>query len=84
MAYHRPAKERRPRGAAAGPLRDVVEIDETGFYVRMTLRCGHIALQYPYRMKQHRPYPRRKRCDHCQGQQAARARQAQMKPEGGQ
>jgi len=57
--------KRRPTGAAAGPLREVVNIDESGFYVRMILECGHMALQYPYAMKDHRPYPRRKRCDAC-------------------
>ena len=63
MRYY--GKPRRPTGAAAGPLREVVSIDESGFYVRMTLVCGHMALQYPYAMKDHRPYPRRKRCDAC-------------------
>lgn len=61
----RSGRQRRPKGAAAGPLREVVSIDESGFYVRMMLTCGHMTLQYPYAMKEHRPYPKRKRCDAC-------------------
>lgn len=45
-----------------GPLRRIVATDESGFYVRFTLECGHVSLKYPYKFKDHLPYPRRRRC----------------------
>ena len=47
------------------PLCRVVSIDESGFYVRLTLECGAVSLMYPYKFKDHKPYPKRRRCPIC-------------------
>jgi hypothetical protein len=45
-----------------GPLRRIVSTDESGFHVVFTLECGHSSLMYPYKFKEHKPYPARRRC----------------------
>ncbi len=51
----------------AVPLRRIISTDESGFYVRFTLECGHMSLMYPYKFKDHKPYPKRRRCRGCRG-----------------
>ncbi len=43
-------------------LRKIIDIDESSFHVKFLLECGHISLMWPYKFKQHRPYPKRRRC----------------------
>lgn len=51
-----------------GPLCRIVSTDESGYYVRFGLECGHISLMLPYKFKDHPPYPKRRRCfTSCQG-----------------
>lgn len=47
------------------PLRRIISIDEAGSYVSFTLECGHVSQMYPYRFKDHKPYPKRRRCPGC-------------------
>ena len=56
----------------AGPLRKVVDIDESGFHVKFLLECGHMSLMWPYKFKEHKPYPKRRRCEEsCRGKEEA-------------
>lgn len=57
---YRHRKDSAPR--QTGPLRRIVAVDETGFHVVFRLECGHSSLMYPYRFKDHKPYPKRRRC----------------------
>lgn len=50
------------------PRRRIVSTDESGFYVKFRLECGHLSQMYPYRFKDHKPYPKRRVCPGCRWQ----------------
>ncbi len=61
-------------GHLIDPLRRVVEVDETGYHVKFTLECGCTSLMKPYKFKDHKPYPTRRRCSGCGARRRREAR----------